>query len=191
MDAKAERVANQPKRSLTDYLEAALPKLVLAPTFIAALLFIYGYIIWTAVLSFTTSTLLPRYEWAGFTQYARLFTNERWWVACQNLVIFGSLFILLCMVVGLFLAILLDQRVRAEGALRTVYLYPMALSFIVTGTVWQWILNPSLGLENLVRNLGFEGFTFDWLVNPDRAPRPGHLHHRHHSWSCRRWPFPP
>jgi glucose/mannose transport system permease protein len=69
----------------------------------------------------------------------------------------------------LLLAILLDQRVRAEGAIRTIYLYPMALSFIVTGTAWKWILNPGLGLEKLIRDLGFENFTFDWLINPEMA----------------------
>jgi glucose/mannose transport system permease protein len=70
---------------------------------------------------------------------------------------------------GLGLAILLDQKIRAEGALRTIYLYPMALSFIVTGTAWKWILNPGLGLEHLVQQWGWTTFTFDWLVNPDKA----------------------
>jgi glucose/mannose transport system permease protein len=152
-----------------DYLEAALPKLVLAPTFLCTLLFIYGYIAWTAWLSFTKSRMLPKYELVGFIQYERLFANDRWWVACKNLVIFGGLFIVICMIVGLLIAILLDQRIRAEGALRTVFLYPMALSFIVTGTIWQWILNPGLGLQRLVREMGFESFTFDWLVNPQMA----------------------
>jgi glucose/mannose transport system permease protein len=113
--------------------------------------------------------MLPRYDLAGFYQYVKLFTNDRWWVACKNLVIFGGLFIAICIVLGLLLAILLDQKIRAEGALRTIYLYPMALSFIVTGTAWKWILNPGLGLERLVRQLGFSGFTFDWLVNSEMA----------------------
>jgi glucose/mannose transport system permease protein len=116
-------------------------------------------------ISFTKSRLLPRYDWAGFVQYIKLFTNDRWWVASKNLLIFGTLFILFCIILGLLLAILLDQRIRAEGALRTIYLYPMALSFIVTGTAWKWILNPGLGLERLVREMGFSQFTFDWLVN--------------------------
>ncbi len=152
-----------------DHLEAALPKLVLAPTFLCTLVFIYGYIAWTAWLSFTKSRMLPKYDLAGVIQYERLFANDRWWLACKNLVIFGGLFILICMIVGLLIAILLDQRIRAEGALRTIFLYPMALSFIVTGTIWQWILNPGLGLERLVRELGFESFTFDWLVDPEMA----------------------
>jgi glucose/mannose transport system permease protein len=158
-----------PKRGLFDYIENLLPKIVLAPTFVAVLIFVYGFILWTAVLSFTKSRLLPKYEFAGLYQYIKLFTNDRWWVASKNLLIFGSLFVLICIVLGLLLAILLDQRIRIEGAIRTIYLYPMALSFIVTGTVWKWILNPSLGLERLVRQMGFESFTFDWLVNSDMS----------------------
>jgi glucose/mannose transport system permease protein len=150
-------------------VEELLPKIVLAPTTLAAMLFIYGFILWTAWISFTKSRMLPRYDLAGFYQYVKLFTNDRWWVACKNLAIFGGLFIAICIVLGLLLAILLDQKIRAEGALRTIYLYPMALSFIVTGTAWKWILNPGLGLERLVRQMGFSEFTFDWLVNPKMA----------------------
>ena len=151
--------------SWPDRLENLLPKLVLAPTTAACLVFVYGFIFWTAWISFTKSRLLPRYDLAGLFQYIKLFSNDRWWVASKNLLIFGSLFIVFCIIFGLLLAILLDQRIRAEGALRTTYLYPMALSFIVTGTTWKWILNPGLGLERLVREMGFSEFTFDWLVN--------------------------
>jgi glucose/mannose transport system permease protein len=158
-----------PRRSVIGVVEELLPKIVLAPTTLAAMLFIYGFILWTAWISFTKSRMLPRYDLAGFYQYVKLFTNDRWWVACKNLVIFGGLFIAICIVLGLLLAILLDQKIRAEGALRTIYLYPMALSFIVTGTAWKWILNPGLGLERLVRQMGFSEFTFDWLVNPKMA----------------------
>lgn len=153
----------------TDFLETFLPKLVLAPTFVASLFFVYGFILWTAWISLTKSRLLPKYDLTGFYQYFKLFTNDRWWVASQNLFLFGSLFILFCVILGLLIAILLDQRIRAEGALRTIYLYPMALSFIVTGTAWKWILNPGLGFERLVRQLGFTDFTFDWLVNSEMS----------------------
>ena len=147
-----------------------MPKIVLGPTLLCALIFVYGFILWTGWLSFTESRLLPRYEFAGLVQYVTLFANERWWTALRNLGIFGSLFIVLCLATGLLLAILLDQRIRAEGFLRAVYLYPMALSFIVTGTAWRWILNPGLGFEHLVRQLGFEHFTFDWIVTPECPP---------------------
>ncbi|MEW9899835.1 sugar ABC transporter permease [Chitinivorax sp. PXF-14] len=149
--------------------ERWLPKLVLAPAFALTLVFVYGFIIWNGYLSFTPSRILPNYEWAGLIQYERLFDNERWWVAVKNLGIFGGLFMGISMALGLFLAILLDQKIRMEGALRTIYLYPMAMSFIVTGTAWKWILNPGLGLEHLMHQWGFEQFTFDWLVNPEMS----------------------
>ena len=152
-----------------DWLERQAPKLVLAPSFAAMLLFVYGFIGWTAWVSLTKSRLLPKYEIDGFGQYARLFNAPRWDVAIENLAIFGILFIGVSMLLGLLLAILLDQRIRAEGALRTIYLYPMALSMIVTGTAWKWILNPGLGIEAMVRGWGFEEFSFGWLVDPQMA----------------------
>jgi glucose/mannose transport system permease protein len=156
----------RPRRGIADYVETALPKVVLGPTLLCALIFVYGFILWTAWLSFTESRILPRYDFAGLVQYIALFANERWWTALKNLGIFGTLFIGLCLVTGLLLAILLDQRIRAEGFLRAIYLYPMALSFIVTGTAWRWILNPGLGFEHLVRQLGFEHFEFPLIVEP-------------------------
>lgn len=147
-------------------LERWLPQIVVSPLFAASLFFVYGFIAWTAYISFTRSGVMPDYGWAGLVQYERLWATPRWYLALGNLFIFSSLFILLCTAVGILLAVLLDQRIRAEGVIRTIYLYPMALSFIVTGTAWKWILNPGLGVERLVRLAGFENFTFDWLVNP-------------------------
>jgi glucose/mannose transport system permease protein len=146
-----------------------LPKLVVAPSFLLSFLFIYGLMGWNGYLSVSASRLLPNYEFIGLEPYRDLFASERWWVALSNLAIFGGLFIGGAMVVGLLLAILLDQKVRAEGVLRTIYLYPMALSFIVTGTAWKWMLNPGLGLEHLMREWGFPNFEFGWLVDPDKA----------------------
>lgn len=157
------------KPTWSDRLENFLPKLVMSPTLVITLVFFYGFIIWTTVLSFTNSRMLPRYEFDGFRQYEKLFANDRWMNSLENLMIFGILFIVFCMAVGLLLAILLDQKIRAEGFLRTIYLYPMALSFIVTGTVWKWILNPTVGVEKYMHSIGFESFGFDWLVNPDMA----------------------
>lgn len=156
-------------RLLSQVFERWLPRLVISPALLISLVFVYGFIIWTACLSFTPSRLLPRWQWAGLVQYEALFDNERWWIALSNLGIFGGLFIVITMALGLLMAILLDQRIRAEGALRAIYLYPMALSFIVTGTAWKWILNPSIGIEKLLTDWGFEHFTFDWISDPDRA----------------------
>ncbi|RDE25302.1 sugar ABC transporter permease [Motiliproteus coralliicola] len=152
-----------------DWLQRWLPKMVLGPTIISTLIFIYGYVIWTGVLSLTKSRFLPKYDFVGFLQYEKLLDNDRWMVASWNILVFGGLFILVCLALGVLMAILLDQRIRAEGAIRTVFLYPMALSFIVTGTAWKWILNPGLGLEKLMQDWGFDNFQFDWLVNPDMA----------------------
>jgi glucose/mannose transport system permease protein len=146
-----------------------LPQLVLSPTVLAFALFIYGFIFITAGLSFTESRLLPNWEWAGIDRYTELFDNDRWWTSLKNLAIFGTLFVAITTALGLLLATLLDQKIRFEGFLRSIYLYPMALSFIVTGTAWKWMLNPGLGLEKQVRDWGWSTFTFDWLVNPDYA----------------------
>ncbi|WP_435661322.1 carbohydrate ABC transporter permease [Leisingera caerulea] len=154
---------------MTGWLERHIPKMVLAPSFAAVLVFVYGFIIWTAWVSLTRSRLLPKYEIEGLIQYERLFNAPRWDTAMSNLFVFGTLFIVISMVLGLMLAILLDQKIRTEGVLRTIYLYPMALSLIVTGTAWKWIMNPGLGIEAMVRGWGFEGFTFDWVINPDKA----------------------
>jgi len=151
------------------WLQAQLPKLVLSPSLAVVLVFVYGFILWTIVLSFSRSRMLPVYKFAGFDAYERLWSLPNWYVALHNLAIFGILYIGLCTVIGLLLAILLDQRIRIEGVLRPIYLYPMALSFIVTGTAWKWFLNPGLGIEKVVRGWGWTNFTFDWLVNPDMA----------------------
>lgn len=154
---------------MSGWLEKQLPKLVLAPSFVAILIFVYGFIGWTAWVSFTKSKLLPRYDIVGLIQYDRLFVSPRWDVAFSNLFIFGFLFIIISMLLGLLLAILLDQKIRTEGIIRTIYLYPMALSMIVTGTAWKWILNPGLGLEAMIRSWGWESFSFNWLVDPNMA----------------------
>ena len=157
------------RRRPAQWIERHLPKLVVSPLFAASLLFVYGFIAWTLYISFTRSAVLPSYEFVGIIQYERLWDTPRWYVALTNLFIFSGLFMAGCMVIGILLAILLDQRIRIEGTIRAIYLYPMALSFIVTGTAWKWILNPGLGLEHVVRGWGFENFRFDWLVNPDMA----------------------
>ena len=163
------QVVMNPAISPAARLSQWMPKLVIAPSFLLAMAFIYGLMAWNGYLSLSASRLLPNYEFVGVEQYVNLFESERWWVALRNLGIFGGLFLFFGMSIGLLLAILLDQKIRTEGVLRTVYLYPMALSFIVTGTAWKWILNPGLGLEKVVQGLGFTDFQFDWLINPDRA----------------------
>jgi glucose/mannose transport system permease protein len=148
---------------------AVLPKLVLAPSAALVLLCVYGFILFTLYLSFTASKMLPVYEWLGFDNYVTLFRLPAWSVALQNLAIFGGLYIVGCIAVGASLAIALDQRIRVEGALRAVYLYPLALSFIVTGTAWKWLLDPGVGLEQVMHAAGWESFAFGWIKDRQMA----------------------
>ena len=150
-------------------LQAAMPLAVLSPSLLALAVGVYGFILFTVVVSFTRSKMFPIWDWVGLRQYPRLFANSRWETAVDNFLVFGSLYIGCAMVLGLFMAILLDQKIRFEGVLRTIYLYPLALSFIVTGVVWQWMLNPGLGIERLMRQWGLENFEFRWITDPDMA----------------------
>jgi glucose/mannose transport system permease protein len=158
-------MTTSPQAPRTDWL----PRLVVAPTFVLSLLFIYGLIAWNGWFSVSASRLMPNYTYQGFDAYLQLMDNDRFLQSARNLLVFGSLFLGGSMGLGLFLAILLDQKIRAEGVLRTIYLYPMALSFIVTGAAWKWILNPGLGVEHMVQSWGFENFRFDWIVDPEYA----------------------
>jgi len=151
------------------WLQKNLPKIVIAPSFAVILWFVYGFVLWTFYISLTKSKMLPRYEFWGIEQHFRLWSSPRWFNAVENLLIFTVLFVAICLLIGIILSILLDQKIRAEGFLRTVYLYPMALSFIVTGTAWKWMLNPSMGIEKVFTDWGFTDFTFDWLVNRDMS----------------------
>lgn len=151
------------------WMQVHLPKIVLSPTLAITFVFVYGFIVWTTYLSFTKSRMFPSLKWAGTTPHEKLWANPVWEKALENLAIFGILYIGLATIVGLILAVLLDQKIRGEGFIRTIYLYPMALSFIVTGTVWKWLLNPGLGLEKLMHDIGWATFKFDWIVNSDMA----------------------
>lgn len=147
----------------------ALARLVLLPTIVLTVVGVYGSILWTLNISFTFSEMLPVNEYVGLAQYTELLRQDRWQVAYTNLFLFGGFYILFCLGAGLILAIALDQDIRGRSVLQTILLYPIALSFIVTGLAWRWLLNPTTGLQDFVRQLGFEDFAFDWLSNPDMA----------------------
>ncbi|SEK47053.1 carbohydrate ABC transporter membrane protein 1, CUT1 family [Variovorax sp. YR750] len=146
-----------------------LPRLLLSPSALLVLVCVYGYIMFTVYLSFTASTMLPTAEWAGTANYERLLGLENWEVSLRNLAVFAGLYIVIAMVLGLALAILIDQKIRAEGVLRSVFLYPMALSLIVTGTAWKWLLDPGVGLEHTLQSLGWSSFSFGWIKDGDMA----------------------
>lgn len=150
-------------------LQDWLPKVVLAPSFAMSLVFVYGFIAFSVFLSFTGSKMLPRYDLVGFENYRKLFALEHWHIAVVNIAVFSLLYIVICTAVGLLLAILLDQKIRGEGVLRPIYLYPMALSFIVTGTAWKWFLDPGIGLQRVMRLWGWESFSFTWIKDNNLA----------------------
>lgn len=142
-------------------------KIAAIPMIFTALVVFVGGTLWTVTYSFTNSKLLPREVWVGFDQYERLWSTNRWNIAIENILIYGFFSLIFSLVIGFVLAALLDQKIRFEDAFRTILLYPFALSFIVTGLVWQWILNPEFGVQSMVRDLGWESFTFDPLYNPE------------------------
>ena len=150
-------------------LARAQVNLAMLPAWIIVIVGFVGAMIWTFLISLTDSKLFPVYKFNFFEQYTRLIKLSAWQVAVENLVVFGVFFIVICLVFGFLMAIMMDQRIRGESLFRTVFLYPYAMSFVVTGLVWQWVLNPGFGIQATVRGLGFESFAFDWIVRPDRA----------------------
>ena len=144
-------------------------KIAAIPMILTALFVFVGGTIWTITYSFTKSGLLPKLKWVGFKQYDRLWGTKKWLVAIENLVIYGILMLLLVFIIGFVLAALIDQKVRFENTFRTIILYPYAMSFVVTGLIWQWMLNPEFGVQSIVRDLGWESFSFDPLYNSDIA----------------------
>jgi len=140
-------------------------KIAAIPMILTAVVVFVGCSVWTVVYSFTDSKLLPRTNFVGLDQYERLWDTRRWLISIENLAIYGVLSLIFSLLIGFLLAALLDQKIRFEDTFRTIFLYPFALSFIVTGLVWQWILNPDFGVQNIVRGLGWETFTFDPLYD--------------------------
>ncbi|MEO1108151.1 MAG: sugar ABC transporter permease [Pseudomonadota bacterium] len=150
-------------------LQNWIPKLVLSPSLAMMLVFVYGFILFSVYLSFTDSRILPSFGWVGWENYDKLWRLSHWETSLINMGIFAGLYIVICTCIGLGLAIFLDQKIRGEGLLRPIYLYPMALSFIVTGTAWKWFLDPGIGLENVMHSWGWTSFEFDWIKNRDYA----------------------
>jgi glucose/mannose transport system permease protein len=142
-------------------------KIASIPMILTALVIFTGGTIWTIFYSFTNSKLLPRLNFVGLDQYVRLWDTPKWLISIENLLIYGVLSLIFSLVIGFLLAALLDQKIRFENTFRTIILYPFALSFIVTGLVWQWILNPEFGVQHFIRELGWESFNFDPLYNAD------------------------
>ncbi|TFW25586.1 carbohydrate ABC transporter permease [Duganella callida] len=143
--------------------------IAILPMALTVLLAYLGTMLWTARVSVSSSRTFPASDFVGASQYIRLFNNERWLLSLQNVAVYGVLFIALCLLIGFLLAVFIDQKVMAEGALRTVFLYPYAMSFVATGLIWQWILNPELGIQEVLHQLGWTSAQFDWIVDQDMA----------------------
>jgi len=141
--------------------------IALLPMAATVLLAYLGTMLWSARMSVSGSRTFPSYDFVGAAQYMRLFDNERWLLSLQNVALYGVLFIAACLVIGFLLAVFIDQKVMAEGVLRTVFLYPYAMSFVATGLIWQWMLNPELGIQQVLRQMGFANARFDWIVDQD------------------------
>jgi len=150
-------------------LRKLVPWGALLPMALVVLVGYLGTALWTLRVSLSSSRTFPNDDFVGLAQYERLFDNERWLLSLQNLAVYGVLFIVACIAIGFLLAVFIDQKVRGEGLLRTIFLYPYAMSFVATGLVWQWVLNPGDGLQQAVRQMGFESFTFDWIVDQDKV----------------------
>ena len=147
------------KRNLVAYI-------ALLPMAIVVIFAYLGTMAWSVRLSFSSSKLLPRYDFVGLNQYLTLFDTPRWLTSLGNLAIIAFFFLLICFLLGTLLAIFIDQNVRGESLFRTVFLYPYAMSFVVAGLVWQWVLNPDLGIQHTMHGFGFTDFVLDWVVNP-------------------------
>ena len=146
--------------TLRERLQRATPIIVLAPSLAASFIYVFVFTLWTFYISLSDSSLLPTYGFAGFDHYISIWANKRWTIAYSNLFLYSVLYVALAVLIGLGLAIAIDQRVRGEAIWRTIFLYPLAVSFAVTGTVWAWLYSPNAGIEFFVRSLGWSDFTF-------------------------------
>lgn len=142
-------------------------KIAAIPMILTAMVVFLGGTIWTITYSFTSSKLLPKTKFVGLDQYERLWGTHRWIVSIENLFFYGLCSLVFSLVIGFVLAALMDQKIRFENTFRTIILYPFALSFIVTGLIWQWLLNPEFGIQSVMRSIGWESFNFDPLYNAD------------------------
>jgi glucose/mannose transport system permease protein len=150
-------------------LARATPFIVLIPSIIATFIYVFVFTGWTIYISLSKSAMFPNSAWAGPKAYSDLWSNVRWNIAYHNLFYFSVLYVIGAMAIGLALAILIDQKVRAESVWRTIFLYPLAVSFVVTGSVWGWLYSPDTGIQMLVRSLGWSNFHFALTTSKDTA----------------------
>jgi glucose/mannose transport system permease protein len=170
--------ARRSRRIDTDRLIALA---MIAPSVVAVAVFVYGFIGWTGLVSLTRwEGLKSSQEFIGLENYASVFNTGRFQTNIRNMVVFTTLFLLASLLIGLLLAVLLDSRIKGETFFRSVYIFPMALSFIVTGVVWQWLFAPGnyqgtppdpTGINLLLQKFGLSGLMGGWTT--DTAVVPG------------------
>jgi glucose/mannose transport system permease protein len=144
-------------------------QLALLPMAVTAIVGYLATVLWSVGVSFTSSRMFANTNFVGLEQYHKLFASERWQISVNNLILFAVVGISVCMVLGFLLAVFIDQKIRSESIFRSIFLYPYAMSFVVTGLVWQWMLNPEMGIQSAVRRLGFPDFQLDWIVTQDKV----------------------
>jgi glucose/mannose transport system permease protein len=146
--------------------DTILAMVLVSPSILAVLIFVYGFIAWSMRVSVSDWVgLLPNYDFVGLGNYVALLQDPRFHIDIRNTIIFTVLFVGGCLFLGLGLAILLDQGLRGESFFRSLFLFPMAISFIVTGVVWRWLMNPAQGSRMSGLNLLFDTLGLDFLVN--------------------------
>ena len=138
---------------------------ILLPLLLVLFVFVYGFIAWSLRISFTDwNSILPDMTWIGFANYQGLFASQRFQTDIRNTIYFTVFFITLCIVGGFFLSYLLYSKLKGESFLRTIYLFPLSLSFVVTGVLWRWIFSPEVGINSLFRMMGFKA-EFGWFTS--------------------------
>ena len=150
--------------------ERLLSLVLLAPSCLLLILFVYGFIAWSGYISMTNwRGLAPKLEFVGLKQYSDLFAQPRFQRDLINTGVFTLLFLAGNLFLGLLLAVLLDRRLRGESFFRSLFLFPMSVSFVVTGTIWVWVFNPEAGLNRLFDALGFDVSKWGWITDPRMA----------------------
>jgi glucose/mannose transport system permease protein len=167
--ARMGRTAGDTRRAFFSGLRAGFGVAVATAPLAIPAAYVLGFTAWTTWISFTPSTLMPKNIWIGVENYRFILASRNWDIAFRNILIYGLTFVSLTTVIGFLLAVLIDQRIRAENIFRSIFLYPLAVSFVVTGTVWRWLFNPELGIERLAHNLGWMGFHFNWITDRNMA----------------------
>ena len=167
MTVASDPPSSRPARKPSRLFRNKMAKIASIPMILTALVVFVGGTLWTVVHSFTGSRMLPKRNWVGFDQYERLWDADRWMISVKNLAVYGFFSMIFTLVIAFCLAACLDRKIRFENTFRTIFLYPFALSFVVTGLAWQWILNPQFGAQAVIRSWGWESFSFDPLNNPE------------------------